>query len=336
MRFGQVLHDENNNVIGVATNDMGISKSGDVKDSFARGLELRAKQTILGEGCRGSLTKTLFAKHKLRANCQHQTFGLGVKELWSVDPSKHEEGSIVHSIGYPVDTATWGGSFLYHMKDNKVALGYVVGLDYENTYLSPYQELQRLKHHPLFANVLEGGKCISYGARTLNEGGLQSIPKLTFPGGVLVGCTAGFLNVPKVKGTHTAMKSGMLAAESIYDAVVNETTTSPVEVTAYESAIKSSWVYEELHGVRNIRPSFKWGLLPFLAYSALDTYILRGKAPWTIQVRSLLVCVFPVCTVRLHFFYISTTRPTMHAPRCVFSALSAVYNSGVFSYIHCV
>jgi electron-transferring-flavoprotein dehydrogenase len=172
-----------------------------------------------------------------------------VKELWTVDPSKHSEGSIVHSIGYPVDTATWGGSFLYHMKDNKVALGYVVGLDYENTYLSPYQELQRLKHHPLFASVLEGGTCISYGARTLNEGGLQSIPKLTFPGGVLVGCTAGFLNVPKVKGTHTAMKSGMLAAESIYDAVVNESTSAPVEVTAYETAIKSSWVYEELNGV---------------------------------------------------------------------------------------
>jgi electron-transferring-flavoprotein dehydrogenase len=281
----QVLHDENNNVIGVATNDMGISKSGEIKDSFARGLELRAKQTILGEGCRGSLTKTLFAKHKLRANCQHQTFGLGVKELWEVDPSKHHEGSIIHSIGYPVDTATWGGSFMYHMKDNKVALGYVVGLDYENTYLSPYQELQRLKHHPLFASVLDGGKCISYGARTLNEGGLQSIPKLTFPGGVLVGCTAGFLNVPKVKGTHTAMKSGMLAAESIYEAVVNEATSAPVEVKAYEDALKSSWVYEELHGVRNIRPSFKWGLLPFLAYSALDTYILRGKAPWTIQVR---------------------------------------------------
>ena len=199
-----------------------------------RGLELRAKQTILGEGCRGSLTKTLFAKHKLRSNCQHQTFGLGVKEVWEVEADKHHEGSIVHTIGYPVDTATWGGSFMcvrapipvlfcdnlilqlpavlfrnnvfmYHMKDNKVAMGYVVGLDYQNTYLSPYQELQRLKHHPIFAGVLQGGKCISYGARTLNEGGLQSIPKLTFPGGVLVGCTAGFLNVPKVKGAHTAI-----------------------------------------------------------------------------------------------------------------------------------
>jgi electron-transferring-flavoprotein dehydrogenase len=272
---------EDGRVAGVATGDMGIGKDGEPTDNFARGMELRATYTIFAEGCRGSLSKQLMATFNLNAESDPQTYGLGVKELWEVKPESFVKGLTMHSIGWPMDAATYGGSFMYHFGDNLVAYGFVVGLDYKNPYLSPFNEMQRLKTHPAFAPTFAGAKRISYGARALNEGGFQSLPKLTFPGGVLIGCAAGTLNVPKIKGTHTAMKSGMLAAEAIANAL---SAGAPAEVTAYADALKASWVNEELHQVRNIRPGFaKFGLYGGLVNAALDTYVFRGKAPWTFK-----------------------------------------------------
>ena len=213
----EILYDENGRVAGVATGDAGIGKNGEPAASFTRGVELHAKQTVFAEGCRGSLTKMLFERFKLRDGVDPQTFGLGIKEIWQIDPAKHRPGLVQHSIGWPMDTRTYGGSWLYHWENNLVSIGFVVGLDYENPYLSPFEEFQRWKQHPLIRALLEGGKRISYGARALSEGGFQSIPRLTFPGGLLIGDTAGFLNVPKIKGNHTAMKSGMVAAEAFFD-----------------------------------------------------------------------------------------------------------------------
>ena len=275
----EVLYHEDGSVKGVATGDMGIGKDGKPKASHEPGVELHARQTIFGEGCRGSLTKTLMERFNLRDGVDPQTYAIGIKELWEVDPAVHEEGLIVHTIGWPVDTSTYGGSFLYHLDNNQVSVGYVIGLDYQNPHLSPFDEMQRFKTHPSIAKYLEGGRRVAYGARALNEGGFQSIPKLTFPGGVLVGCGAGFMNVPKIKGSHTAMKSGMLAAEAVFENLMGDAPAA--ESVSYTDKLRGSWVYEELHGVRNIRPSFRKGLLGGLAYSALDTYVLRGKAPWT-------------------------------------------------------
>ena len=280
----EVLYDDAGAVRGIATNDMGIAKDGTPKSSFERGIELLAKQTVFAEGCRGSLTKQVEKRFSLREGKDPQTYGLGIKEVWEIDPSKHQEGKIVHTIGWPVGSDAWAGSFMYHMADNKVSLGYVVGLDYPNPYLSPYHEFQRLKTHPAFRSVLEGGTCISYGARTLIEGGFQSIPKLTFPGGVLVGDSAGFLNTPKIKGTHTAMKSGIVAADAIFEHLTGDSnTTLGGEVSGYQTLMEKSWVWQELYKERNIRPAYRWGLLPFLAYSALDAYVFRGRAPWTLH-----------------------------------------------------
>jgi electron-transferring-flavoprotein dehydrogenase len=276
----EVLYDNNGRVSGVLTGEFGISKEGKKKDSYQASMELRAKYTIFGEGCRGSLTKRLEEKFNLRENSDPQTYAIGLKELWRVDPTKHQQGKIIHTVGWPIDSSTYGGSFIYHLEDNQVAIGYVIGLDYKNTYLNPFKEFQKFKTHPFLKDLLENGERISYGARALNEGGYQSIPKLTFPGGCLIGCTAGFLNVPKIKGTHTAMKSGMLAAEAVFESIVKEED----KIGLYEEKIKNSWIYKELKQVRNIRPSFsKWGLYGGLLYSALDTYILRGKAPWTFK-----------------------------------------------------
>jgi electron-transferring-flavoprotein dehydrogenase len=271
---------ENDRVIGVATGDMGIGKHGEQTSRYTPGVELVAKQTIFAEGCRGSLTKTLFEKYDLRKNCQPQTYGLGVKELWQIKPEKFKPGVTVHSIGWPMDSKTYGGSWVYHWKDNIISIGFVVGLDYTNPYLSPFEEMQRFKTHPKVAKLLEGGKRIAYGARALSEGGIQSLPKLTFPGGVLIGDTAGFLNVPKIKGNHTAMKSGMLAAEAVAEHLAAGVGD---EVQTYQSRLEASWLWTELQGVRNIRPGFQWGLLPGLILSAIDTYIFRGKAPWTLK-----------------------------------------------------
>lgn len=268
---------ENEKVCGVITGDFGIGKNGEKKESYQAGMELRAKYTLLGEGCRGHLTKRLEKKYDLRKGLQPQTYGIGIKEIWKVKPENHQPGKIVHTIGWPMDSKTYGGSFLYHAEDEQVFIGYVIGLDYKNTYLHPFKEFQRYKTHPYIRKTLEGGQRVSYGARAINEGGYQSIPKLTFPGGALIGCSAGFLNVPKIKGSHTAMKSGMLAAETAFEAI----TQNKDGLGDYETKIKNSWVYKELYKVRNIRPSFRVGLLFGLIYSAIDTYIFRGRAPWT-------------------------------------------------------
>ena len=275
----EVLYNEKGEVKGVATGDMGIGKDGQPTANHTRGVELHGKQTVFSEGCRGSLTKGLFEKFKLRDGADPQTFGIGIKELWEVEPAKHQAGKIIHTAGWPMDWKTYGGSFLYHLENNQVAVGYVVGLDYENPHLSPFEEFQRFKQHPAIRPTFEGGRRIAYGARAINEGGFQSIPKLTFPGGVLIGCTAGFLNVPKIKGTHGAMKSGMTAAEAIFAHLKAGETGG--EVIAYPEKLKQSWIWEELHSVRNIRPSFHWGVYLGFIYSALDTYLFRGKAPWT-------------------------------------------------------
>lgn len=274
-----VLYHEDGSVRGVATGDMGIGKDGEKTDSYMPGMDLLAKQTIFAEGCRGHLTKTLFETFSLREGKDPQTYAIGIKELWDIEPEKSKPGLVWHSVGWPLNTDTYGGSFLYHLTGNQVAVGYVVGLDYQNPHLSPFEEFQRFKTHPDVRSVFEGGRRVSYGARALNEGGFQSIPKLTFPGGCLVGCTAGFLNVPKIKGTHTAMKSGMLAAEAVFEVLASANPAA--EPASYAEKIEASWLWAELYKVRNIRPAFAKGLWLGMGYAALDTYLLRGKAPWT-------------------------------------------------------
>ena len=277
----EVLYHEDGSVKGVATQDMGVGRDGEPKGSFEPGVELHARVTVFAEGCRGHLTKSLFERFDLRAGADPQTYGIGIKELWEIDPARHEQGLVVHTMGWPLDRSTYGGSFLYHLEDNQVAVGFVVGLDYTNPHLSPFEEFQRYKTHPKIRPTFEGGRRIAYGARAISEGGIQSIPKITFPGGLLVGDTAGFLNVPKIKGTHTAMKSGMTAAEAIFDALRNGSAVS--EITDYRTRLEKSWLWDELHRVRNLRPSFRWGFWGGMFYSGLDTYVLRGKAPWTLH-----------------------------------------------------
>jgi electron-transferring-flavoprotein dehydrogenase len=273
--------EENGRVVGVATGDMGIGKDGKPTETFQRGIELRATYTFFAEGCRGSLSKRLMERFRLRDGHDPQTYAIGIKELWEVPAERHEPGLVVHTIGWPLDGHTYGGSFIYHFGENLVSFGFVVGLDYRNPWLSPFDETQRFKTHPLMRSHFEGGRRISYGSRALNEGGLQSIPHLVFPGGVLIGDAAGFLNVPKIKGTHTAMKSGMLAAETTAEALAG---TRPAELASYPEKLMASWVADELFRARNVRPAFaKYGLWGGLAYSAVDTYLLRGKAPWTLH-----------------------------------------------------
>jgi electron-transferring-flavoprotein dehydrogenase len=275
----EVLYNDDGAVVGVATGDMGVGRDGQPTDQFAPGMELRARYTLFAEGCRGSLTKLLFERFQLREGVDPQTYGIGIKELWEVDPARHQPGKIVHTVGWPLDASTYGGSFLYHLENNQVAVGFVVGLGYANPHLSPFDEFQRFKTHPDIRPTFEGGRRIAYGARAISAGGFQSIPKLIFPGGVLVGDTAGFLNMPKIKGTHTAMKSGMVAAEAVFAAVAAGRAAD--EVAEYPEQLRQSWLWEELYRVRNIKPSFGWGLWAAIAYSALDTYLFRGKAPWT-------------------------------------------------------
>jgi electron-transferring-flavoprotein dehydrogenase len=272
----EVLYDEAGRVRGVATGTMGIGKDGKPTDHVQPGVELIGKETLFAEGCRGSLTKTLFERFDLRAGIDPQTYGIGIKELWEVEPAKHQPGLVMHTIGWPLDKSTYGGSFLYHLENNQVAVGFVIGLDYRNPFLSPFEEFQRFKTHPAIRPIFEGGRRISYGARALNEGGFQAIPQLDFPGGSIIGCAAGFLNVAKIKGSHTAMKSGMVAAETVSVRLGGA-------AADYRNAMAASWVWDELRRVRNIRPSFRWGLWGGLAYSALDTYVFRGNAPWTMH-----------------------------------------------------
>ncbi len=282
----EILYDESGAVRGIATGDMGIGRDGRPTANHTPGVELLARQTLFAEGCRGSLTKLLFERFSLRRGADPQTYGIGIKELWEIDPARHKPGLVVHSVGWPLDGETYGGSFLYHLENNQVAVGFVVVLDYRNPYLSPFEELQRYKSHPAIRPTFEGGRRISYGARALSEGGWQAIPKLTFPGGLLIGDTAGFLNTPKIKGIHTAMKSGMVAAEALFDALGEAIETQPREILAYPQRLKASWLWEELYLARNIRPAFHWGLWAGLVYSALDTYLFRGRAPWTLPVHA--------------------------------------------------
>ena len=273
------LLEEDGRIVGIATGDMGIGKDGEPTGNFQRGMELRATYTLFAEGCRGSLSKQLMHRYGLQDGRDPQTFGIGIKELWEIPAANHKPGLVEHALGWPLDSATYGGSFLYHFGNNLVSYGFVVGLDYRNPWLSPFDEMQRLKTHPVMRKHFAGGRRISYGARALIEGGLQSLPKLTFPGGLLIGDAAGFLNVPKIKGTHTSMKSGMLAAEAVVEALAGD---RPAEVTNYADRIRGSWVWEELSRVRNVRPAFaKFGRWGGFAYSAVDTVLLRGKAPWT-------------------------------------------------------
>lgn len=272
-------------VKGVATNDLGVSRSGKPKASFERGMEFHARVTLFAEGCHGSLTKQVVKKYDLRRDSQPQTYGLGLKEVWEIPPEQFRKGEVVHTMGYPLPSNTYGGGWLYHFGDNMVSIGLVVGLDYPNPWLSPYGEFQKMKQHPFYKDVLKGGKCITYAARALNEGGFQSIPKCAFPGGALIGDTAGFLNVPKIKGTHTAMRSGMLAAEAAYTALSTNSDGGTIFLYDYEDALRSSTIWSELKEVRNMRPSFHspLGLYGGIMYSGLEAFVFRGKTPWTLK-----------------------------------------------------
>lgn len=295
----EVLYRKDGSVGGIATRDVGIGKDGKPKSTFARGMELRARVTLFGEGCRGSCSEELIEKFDLREGGQPQTYGIGVKEVWRIPKEKHQAGLVQHTLGWPLQRSvldkTFGGSFMYHMEDDLVQIGLVVGLDYENPYINPYEEFQQFKTHPAIREYLEGGECIQYGARCLNEGGYHAIPKLTFPGGGLIGCSAGFLNGVKIKGTHTAMKSGMLAAEAAYEALTAtgatpvaetaeiDTEEQAVEISSYGAAVENSWVAEELKAVRNVHAGFHKGFLPGLLHAGIATHVLRGKEPWTIS-----------------------------------------------------
>jgi len=271
---------EDGRVQGVVAGVMGIQRDGTEGADYQPGMELRATYTLFAEGCRGSLTKQLMQRYALTAECAPQTYALGIKELWEIPREKHTPGLVWHSVGWPVPSDTYGGSWLYMLGDNLVSIGFVVGLDYPNPWLSPFDEFQRFKTHPAVRAMLEGGKRIAYGARALNEGGFQAIPKLVFPGGALIGDTAGFLNVPKIKGTHTSMKSGMLAADAVADALA--TGAPPAVLEAYPAALRESWVWSELKSVRNIRPAFaKLGFWGAMGWSAIDAYVLKGRAPFT-------------------------------------------------------
>ena len=274
----EIIYNDDGSVKGVATQDMGIDKDGNKKDSFESGIELHAKVTVFAEGCRGHLGKELIKKFELDKDKDPQQYGIGFKEIWEVDDSKHEEGLVMHTAGWPLDNNTYGGSFIYHAENKQIFLGYVIGLDYQNPHLSPFDEFQRFKTHPSIKKMIEGGKRISYGARALIEGGLQSLPKMYMPGALLVGCDAGTLNMPKIKGSHTAMKSGIIAAETI-----NEFIKDNKDLSSYEEKFKKSWVYEELHAARNVKPSFSWGLILGIIFTGIDQILFRGKLPFTLK-----------------------------------------------------
>jgi electron-transferring-flavoprotein dehydrogenase len=272
-----VIIDENGAVAGVITQDMGVDANGEKKPDYEPGMEILAKYTVFAEGARGSLTKRMKAKYDLEANCQPQVYGLGIKELWDIDPKKHVPGRVIHTQGWPLtESDTWGGGFLYHQANGQVAIGFVTALDYKNPWVSPYQEFQRWKQHPAIREYLEGGKRVAYGARAINEGGWQSVPKLAFPGGALIGCAAGFVNVPRIKGSHTAMKSGMLAAESIAAAIAagHEKT----ELSDYDSTLRSSWIADELKKVQNAQPAVaKYGGDIGTALAGIDMWMRTLK-----------------------------------------------------------
>ncbi|MEQ1518519.1 MAG: electron transfer flavoprotein-ubiquinone oxidoreductase, partial [Usitatibacteraceae bacterium] len=277
----EVLFNDAGAVKGVATGDMGIGKSGEHTGRYARGMELHAKYTFFAEGCRGNLGKQLQAKFKLREGRDPQVYGLGLKELWEVKPEKHVPGLVVHTAGWPLENDTYGGSYLYHMEDNLVAVGYVVGLGYTNPYLSPFEEFQRYKTHPAIRDFFDGGKRIAYGARAINAGGLQSLPKLAFPGGALIGDDAGFLNASRIKGSHAAIKSGALAADTALLAL--KAARANDELVEYPAAFEASWLHEELHTARNFKPWMSKGLYTGTLMVGIDQVVFGGKAPWTLH-----------------------------------------------------
>lgn len=278
----ELVYNSQGEVIGVATGAAGIDKQGQHTTQYQPGMRLLAKQTLFAEGCRGELSQKLIKQFNLHLDKSPQTYGLGLKEIWRINPEKHKQGHVIHTIGWPLESSTYGGSFIYHLSDSRIAIGYVVGLDYKNPWLSPFEEMQRFKTHPFIYNLLHEGERISYGARALNEGGWQSRPKLTFPGGVLIGDAAGFLNVPKIKGTHTAIASGMLAAEAVFD-ILDDKKSHPIELFAYQKAVEQSSIEKELYSVRNIRPGFRFGLWVGLVNAFFEIYITRGKSPWTLK-----------------------------------------------------
>jgi electron-transferring-flavoprotein dehydrogenase len=282
----EILFDADGSVRGVATGDFGIARDGSRRPDYQPGIELHARYTFFAEGARGHLTKRLTEVFALRDESGPQVYGLGIKELWDIPGEKHKPGRVIHTQGWPLKDA-WGGGFLYHQENNQVALGFVVSLDYQNPYLSPFEEMQRWKTHPAIRAEIEGGRRVSYGARAINEGGWQAIPKLVFPGGALIGCSAGFVNVPRIKGTHTAMKSAMLAAEAAFDAIQNDRSNDLLE--AYPAALHKSWIVKELRAVRNAQPSVAhWGGTIGTLYAGLDLWLnqLGIGVPWTLKLRA--------------------------------------------------
>lgn len=279
----QILYAESGAVAGVITGDMGVAKDGKPKPGYSPGMEIRANYTIFAEGCHGHLGKQLIKRFDLRKNADPQHYGLGIKEIWNIDPAKHRLGQVLHSFGWPLDSQTEGGGFLYHIENNQVALGFITALNYSNPYLNPFEEMQRWKLHPEIAGVLEGGIRVAYGARAVNKGGFQSLPRLSFPGGLLVGCEAGFLNGAKLRGIHNAMKTGMLAAETIIEAIAKELPAGSA-LSEMEEKYRSSWVYAEMHRTRNWGPALqRWGTFAGGAFNWLDQNLFRGKLPFTLR-----------------------------------------------------
>ena len=274
----RLLFNEDGSVKGIQTGDMGIDKEGNKKNTFEPGIEIHGKVTVFAEGCRGHLGKELIEKYSLNKDKSPQQYGIGFKEIWEINSDQHQEGLVMHTAGWPLDNSTYGGSFCYHAENNQIFIGYVIGLDYQNPHLSPYDEFQRFKTHPSISKILKGGKRISYGARALIEGGIQSLPTMYMPGALLVGCDAGTLNMPKIKGSHTAMKSGMIAADTIVEFLKNNNPLS-----SYENRFKSSWVYKELFAARNVKPSFNWGLIPAIIFTGIDQILFRGQLPFTLK-----------------------------------------------------
>ncbi|WP_307727219.1 electron transfer flavoprotein-ubiquinone oxidoreductase [Telluria mixta] len=277
----EILYNDDGSVKGVATGNMGVNRHGQPTDAFQLGMELHAKYTLFAEGSRGHLGKQLMAKYDLNKGKDPQTYGIGIKELWEIDPARHKPGLVIHTAGWPLDNDTYGGSFLYHLENNQVAVGFVVGLAYQNPYLSPYEEFQRYKTHPEIRHFFEGGKRISYGARAITAGGLQSLPKTVFPGGALIGCDAGFLNTSRIKGSHAAIKTGMLAADAAYAALGDGRQHD--ELLSYPVAFEQSWLHEELHVARNFKPWMSKGLITGTIMTGIDQIVFKGRAPWTLH-----------------------------------------------------
>ena len=278
----EILFNEDGSVKGVATGNMGVGRDGEPTENFQPGMELHAKYTLFAEGARGHLGKQLIARFDLDKGRDPQSYGIGLKELWEIDPAKHQPGLVVHTAGWPLDSKTYGGSFLYHLENNQVAVGYVVGLSYTNPYLSPYEEFQRYKTHPQIRSFFEGGKRIAYGARAITAGGLNALPEVVFPGGALIGCDAGFLNASRIKGSHAAIKTGALAAEAAFEAVGAGRTSDLL--SSYPDSFKNSWLHEELYKARNFKAEMSKGLWMGTLLVGIDQVVFRGKAPWTMHV----------------------------------------------------